>query len=68
MQPDNIFVSPPRELPPLAVSPRDAARLLGVSEPTLARLGIPSVKLHGRRLYRVVTLDEWLRQQEQKPN
>ena len=58
--PAPINIMPPESLPPLAVAPRDAARLLGVSQPTLARLNIPHVKTAGRVLYRVETLRQWL--------
>ena len=52
-------------LRPLALSPRDAAQALGISERTLwsatqPRGPIPSVKLGNRVLYPVTGLQEWL--------
>ena len=50
---------------PLALSPREAAKSLGISERTLwaataPRGPIPSVKLGNRVLYPVAGLQEWL--------
>jgi excisionase family DNA binding protein len=50
---------------PLAISPREAAKSLGISERTLwaataPRGPIPAVKLGGRVLYPVSGLQEWL--------
>lgn len=50
---------------PLALSPREAAKSLGISERTLwastqPRGPIPSVKLGNRVLYPVASLNEWL--------
>ena len=55
---------------PLAVRPRVAAKKLGISESTLDRLRkagrIPYVKLAGAILYRVESLEAFLRQSEQQ--
>ena len=55
---------------PLAVRPRVAAKKLGISESTLDRLRkagrIPYVKLAGATLYRVESLEAFLRQSEQQ--
>lgn len=55
-----------RQLQPLAVSVSEAARLLGVSRPTiyryLQRTGFPSFKLGGRTLVSVEGLREWIRE------
>jgi hypothetical protein len=50
---------------PLALSPRDAAKALSISERSLyaataPRGPIPSVRLGGRVLYPVAGLHEWL--------
>jgi len=49
----------------IAVDGRAAARMLGVSERTLANLvkekSVPSVNIGRRRLYPVEALTEWLR-------
>ena len=50
---------------PLALSPREAAKTLSISERSLwaataPRGPIPSVKLGGRVLYPVAGLEEWL--------
>lgn len=62
----HMSANPAGDLPPLAVSKREAARLLNVSERTLDRLGIPHVKLQQKILYRTETLAAWLREQEQR--
>lgn len=68
MTPSRIDVIAPQSVPPLAVSLRDAARLLGVSDRwlwTQAQAGaVPSVMIGGRRLFRVAALDQWLRSHE----
>ena len=55
---------------PLAVNMADAARLLGVSRPTIYRLaklpGFPAVRLGGRTRVLVDDLREWVRQQAQE--
>ena len=55
---------------PLAVRPRVAAKKLGISESTLDRLRkagrIPFVKLGNATLYRVESLEAFLRQSEQQ--
>jgi len=70
---ENLLTAPltitrPRDLAPLAVGLRDAARMLGVSDrhlATLARAGeVPSVMIGGRRLFRLATLDAWLADRE----
>jgi DNA binding domain, excisionase family len=49
---------------PLAVSPREAAKLLGISERFLAKLiatgELPSARVGARRLLRPADLDAWL--------
>lgn len=56
-----------KELPPVAVSAAEAARLLGVSRPTvysyMRRPGFPAVRIGGRRLVLVDGLRRWLEQQ-----
>ncbi len=55
------------KLEPLAVSAAEAARLLGVSRPTLyqyiGRDNFPSFKLGGRVLVSVAGLQEWIDRQ-----
>ena len=55
---------------PLAVNMADAARLLGVSRPTIYRLaklpGFPAVRLGGSTRVLVDDLREWVRQQAQE--
>lgn len=55
------------KLEPLAVSAAEAARLLGVSRPTLyqyiGRDDFPSFKLGGRVLVSVAGLQEWIDRQ-----
>lgn len=54
-------------LEPLAISAPEAARLLGVSKPTIYqyinREGFPSFKLGGRTLVSVEGLREWVKAQ-----
>lgn len=54
-------------LEPLAISAPEAARLLGVSKPTIYqyinRDGFPSFKLGGRTLVSVEGLREWVKAQ-----
>lgn len=71
LAPARIAVTKPRDLSPLAVGSRDAARLLGLSErtvQTLVRCGqLPSIQPAGhggRRLFRVASLDQWLIERE----
>lgn len=56
-------------LEPLAVSVKQAARMLGVSPPTLYtwihQEGFPAFKLGGRTLVSTEGLREWVRQQTQ---
>jgi excisionase family DNA binding protein len=65
---DPVHIAKPRDLTPLAVGLRDAARLLGVSESWLgqrAKAGeIPSVLVGGRRLFVVESLRQWLAGQD----
>lgn len=63
------YTSPGDALPPLAISKRQAAALLNVSERTLDRLTVPHgtlpcVRLSQKVLYRTATIDAWLKQQE----
>lgn len=55
------------KLEPLAVSAAEAARLLGVSRPTLYQLlnqeGFPSFRVGGRVLISVAGLQEWIDRQ-----
>lgn len=55
---------------PLVVNGRTAACMLGIGERTLARMvsdgSIPSVKLGGRRLFRVAALEEYLADLERR--
>ena len=55
---------------PLAVNMADAARLLGLSRPTIYRLaklpGFPAVRLGGCTRGLVDDLREWVRQQAQE--
>ena len=55
---------------PLAVNMADAARLLGVSRPTIYRLaklpGFPAVRLGGCTRVLADDLREWVRQQAQE--
>ena len=59
-------------VPPLALRPREAAAVLSISVPTLDRLtkagAISVCKVGGCRLYRVETLDAYLRSCEQPRN
>lgn len=58
-------------LEPLAISAPEAARLLGVSKPTIYqyinREGFPSFKLGGRTLVSVEGLREWVKAQAGSP-
>jgi excisionase family DNA binding protein len=63
-------VSKPEQLQPLAVDLQNAARLLGVSDSHLEKLvraknGPPITWLGARRLFRVASLERWLREREQ---
>ena len=55
------------EIAPLAVSATEAARLLGVSKPTIYQYihldGFPSFKLGNRTLVSVDGLREWVKKQ-----
>lgn len=67
-----VSVVKPRDLRPLSVGLRDAARLVGVSERHLQKLAIsgqvPSAMIGGRRVFRLATLDAWLLKLESTPN
>lgn len=58
------------KLEPLAVSAAEAARLLGVSRPTIyqyiGQAGFPSFKLGNRTLVSVEGLREWVKAQAKK--
>ena len=58
---------PPREVPFLALRPRQAAEALGVSEATLQRLTqdrrVPVIRLDRAVLYPLRELSEWLSNQ-----
>lgn len=58
------------KLEPLAVSATEAARLLGVSRPTIyqyiGQAGFPSFKLGNRTLVSVEGLREWVKAQAKK--
>ena len=58
------------QMKPLAVSAVDAARLLGVSKPTVYELmnqtGFPSFKVGRRTLISVDGLRDWVRAQAEK--
>ena len=55
------------KLEPLAVSAPEAARLLGVSKPTIYQYihqeGFPAFKLGNRTLVSVEVLKDWIRKQ-----
>ena len=61
-------IEPNRPLPPIAVSPDEAARLAGVGRTTLyaalTKGDLPSIKIGTRRLIRVDAIREWLTQNE----
>jgi excisionase family DNA binding protein len=68
---DTLIVAPAREIMPLSVDLRTAARLLGLSQRTvrnMARDGeLPSVQpagKGGKLLFRVASLDQWLVERE----
>lgn len=56
-----------QHVPPLAVSTTEAARLLGISRPSVYQLinrgDFPSFHVGGRTLVSVAGLDEWVRRQ-----
>lgn len=58
------------KLEPLAVSAAEAARLLGVSRPTLSQLlnraDFPSFRVGGRVLVSVAGLQDWIDRQTMK--
>lgn len=44
----------------LLVGGREAARLLGMSQRSIERHGLPSIRIGGRRLYSVDALRAWI--------
>ena len=55
------------------VGRRDLAAALNVCERTVARYeaqpdGLPSIKLGGRKLYRLSSVRQWLESRETRPN
>jgi predicted DNA-binding transcriptional regulator AlpA len=70
--PEKITVMPAKSIAPLTVGLKDAARLLGISERSLwgmANRGeVPCVRLGGRLVFRVGSLDEWLVEREKAGN
>ena len=62
---------PNRPVPPIAVSPHEAARLAGVGRTTLyaalSKGDLPSIKIGTRRLIRVDAIREWLARNETGP-
>lgn len=61
-------LEPKRPIPPIAVSPDEAARLAGVGRTTLyaslAKGDLPSIKIGTRRLIRVDAIRDWLARNE----
>jgi excisionase family DNA binding protein len=66
---DAPVVGSAKTIPPLSVGLEDAAKLIGISGRTLwtmvDRGEVPHVKLGGRLLFRVESLDKWLEEREQ---
>lgn len=64
-------VEPRSPMPPMAVSPDEAARLAGIGRTTLyaalAKGEIPSIKIGTRRLIRVDAIRDWLARNETGP-
>ncbi len=62
--------SNPKFMPPIAVSPNEAARLAGVGRTTLytalAKGELKSLKIGTRRLIKVTSILEWLQDNELK--
>jgi hypothetical protein len=59
---------PAPTVPRLALNCADAARAIGISEPTLRALSdLPRVRLGSRVLFRVASLDSWLAARERSP-
>lgn len=58
----------PQALPPIAVSPDEAARLAGVGRTTLyaalAKGDLKSIKIGTRRLIKVAAIHDWLASHE----
>jgi excisionase family DNA binding protein len=67
------YTTQPQQPETLAVSPSQAAEVIGLQSPTLEKdrrvghLGIPFVKAGRRVLYRFADLKEWLEVQKQTP-
>jgi len=60
----------PQPLPPIAVSPDEAARLAGVGRTTLyaalSKGDLKSLKIGTRRLIKVTAIHEWLHTKEDR--
>jgi excisionase family DNA binding protein len=63
-----LFESPSPAIAPLALRPRDAAAMLGISVSSLERLTkageLPRFKDGNKVFYRVASLDAWLARRE----
>ena len=61
---DGLFQTPPPAFRPLALRPREAAAMLGISVSSLERLHktgeLPRFKNGNKVFYRVASLDAWL--------
>ena len=70
--PQQPVVGQAKQILPLCVGLRDAARLLGISDTHLEKHvsagEIPVVRIGARRLFRVASLDKWLQEHEQAAN
>jgi hypothetical protein len=67
------YKAPPQHPETLAVSPSQAAEVIGLQSPTLEKdrrvghLGIPFVKAGRRVIYRFADLKDWLEEHKQTP-
>ena len=65
---DPLFESPTPPIAPLALRPREAAAMLGISVSSLERLTkageLPRFKDGNKVFYRVASLDAWLARRE----
>ena len=65
---DAPVVTSAKSIAPLSVGLKDAAKLIGISDRKLWEMAdqgeVPSVKLGGRLVFRVATLDAWLQERE----
>lgn len=67
------YIPKPQHPETLAVSPSQAAEVIGLQSPTLEKdrrvghLGIPFVKAGRRVIYRFADLKEWLEERKQLP-